>query len=294
MTSISIALLQISSHNDPEINWVKGEVYCRRAQALGADLALFPELWNIGYRLYDPHSSLTLEDWSAQAVSLEHAFVLQYRSLAKALNMAIGLTFLERTPGKPRNTLALIDRRGEIVLTYAKVHTCDFDQEIHLAAGESFPVCNLDFGAGSVRVGAMICYDREFPEPARILMLHGAEIILVPNACEMEVNRSCQLRTRAFENMVGVALANYPTPQNNGHSVAYSGMAFDQNEQPLDMTLVEAGEEEGIWLATFDLEKLRAYREHEVWGNAFRKPHLYHALTQADVTDPFLRARAQR
>ena len=42
---------------------------------------------------------------------------------------------------------------------------------------------------GEVKVGAMICYDREFPESARIMMLKGAELILVPNACPMEINR---------------------------------------------------------------------------------------------------------
>ena len=33
------------------------------------------------------------------------------------------------------------------------------------------------------KLGIMICYDREYPESARILMLKGAEIILVPNDC---------------------------------------------------------------------------------------------------------------
>lgn len=55
----------------------------------------------------------------------------------------------------------------------------------------------------------MICYDREFPESARILMLKGAEIILVPNACDMKPGRINQLSTRAFENMVGLAMTNY-------------------------------------------------------------------------------------
>jgi len=61
----------------------------------------------------------------------------------------------------------------------------------------------------------MICYDREFPESARILMLKGAEIILTPNCCELEQSRLGQFRTRAFENMVGVAMANYAAPQDN-------------------------------------------------------------------------------
>ena len=62
---------------------------------------------------------------------------------------------------------------------YAKVHTCDFGAERALTPGDGFYVTELDTACGLVRVGAMICYDREFPESARILMLKGAELIPV-------------------------------------------------------------------------------------------------------------------
>ena len=97
--------------------------------------------------------------------------------------MAIGITFLEKYEPLPRNTLCLFDRFGNRVLTYAKVHTCDFGDECRLTAGDDFYVADLNTEQGNVKIGAMICYDREFPESARILMLKGAEIILVPNAC---------------------------------------------------------------------------------------------------------------
>jgi len=73
----------------------------------------------------------------------------------------------------------------------------------------------------------MICYDREQPESARILMLKGAEIILTPNACPMEINRLTQLRSRAYENTVGIATVNYPhgQPDCNGRSSAFDGIA---------------------------------------------------------------------
>ena len=56
----------------------------------------------------------------------------------------------------------------------------------------------------------MICFDRAQPESARILMLKGAELILVPNACPMEINSLAQLRGRACENMLAIATCNYP------------------------------------------------------------------------------------
>ena len=192
----------------------------------------------------------------------------------------------------PRDTVALIDRQGEIVLRYAKVHTCDFDLEAACTPGDGFPVCRLNTGHGLVNIGAMICFDREFPESARILMLKGAEVILTPNACELEANRLGQFRARAFENMVGVAMANYGAPQENGHSVAFDGIAFDAQGRSRDMLIVEAGDREDVYLAAFDLDALRAYRQREVSGNAFRRPDHYGLLTSLDVQAPFIRGNA--
>ena len=318
MGTLHIALLQMTScGNDQQANLLKGEAYCRRASAQGADIALFPEMWNIGYTpwsdgLFDASCDLwkapelwsrddaqeeppkAREAWQAQAVGRDSPFVTHFRALARELHMAIGLTYLERWPGAPRNSMSLIDRYGEIALTYAKVHTCDFGpMEAACTEGDDFFVCALDTAQGPVQVGAMICYDREFPESARVLMLKGAEIILIPNACEMEANRTGQLRARAAENMVGVALANYAAPQENGHSVAYSPIAFTQQGTSRNTLVVEAGEDEGIYLASFDLEELRNYRLRETWGNAFRRPHRYGLLTSPEVQPPFIRVNAQ-
>jgi predicted amidohydrolase len=49
MNSITVALLQMTAcGNDQAANRAKGEVFCRRACEMGADIALFPEMWNIG------------------------------------------------------------------------------------------------------------------------------------------------------------------------------------------------------------------------------------------------------
>jgi predicted amidohydrolase len=295
LATIKVALLQMTAcGTDQAANRDKGEAFCRQASAAGADIALFPEMWNIGYTFFDPSQPGARENWQAQAVGRADAFVRHFRALAEELRMAIALTYLECWDGGPRNAMTLIDRHGAMVMTYAKVHTCDFDLEAACTPGDEFYVRSLDTAQGAVSVGAMICYDREFPESARILMLQGAELILVPNACEMEQNRLAQLRARAYEDMAGIALTNYAAPQSNGHSVAFDGVAFDEAETSLDMTLVEAGESEGVYIAEFDMQKIRAYREREVWGNAFRRPHLYGLLTSCQVDPPFVRQEARR
>ena len=312
---ITIALLQMTSiGNDQRANLLKGEDFCRRAHSMGADIALFPEMWNIGYTPYFPKDQEMFDlwrapeqwqdgaisgypalqnarqQWQAQAITLDSQFITHYRMLAKELHMAIAITYLEHWHGAPRNTVSLIDRHGEIILTYAKIHTCDFGaMEAACTPGDDFYVCMLDTEQGEVKIGTMICFDREFPESARILMLKGAELILTPNSCTMEVNRIGQFRARAYENMVGVALANYAAPQEKGHSVAFDPCAFDTQGNSRDTLVIEAGENEGVYLATFDIDLIRAYREREAWGNAFRKPHRYSLLTSLDVEKPFIR-----
>ena len=289
MPDLNIAFLQLTPGRTLEENLQKGLSACRQARALGADIALFPEMWSNGYNIYGRPASA----WTAEAIPADGAFTAAFGHIAKELEMAVGVTLLEKRASGPRNTLVLFDRFGRRVLTYAKVHTCDFDVERYLAPGEDFYVADLDTAAGTVKVGAMICFDREFPESARILMLKGAELILTPNACPMEINRLAQLRGRAYENMLAIATCNYPmgVPDCNGGSSLFDGMAYlPTMEGPRDTCVLQAGEEEGIYLAALDLTQLRQYRASEVHGNAYRHPEKYAILTEAAVRPPFVRA----
>lgn len=285
--TLKIALLQILPTGSIEGNLKKGIEYCRKAKESGADIALFPEMWNTGYHIPDD-----LDILKSSSIPVEGDFIKTFGKLARELNMAIGITLLEEHEPLPRNTICLFDRFGECVYNYAKIHTCDFGDECRLSPGDDFYVADLNTEKGVVKVGSMICYDREFPESARILMLKGAELLLVPNACPMEINRLAQLRARAYENMIAIATCNYPgtQPDCNGHSTVFDGMAYLPDFQSSrDTCIIEAGEEEGIYLAELDLDMLRHYREHEVHGNAYRHPSKYSLLIEEDIKAPFMR-----
>jgi predicted amidohydrolase/streptomycin 6-kinase len=311
MSMLTVGLLQIAAAgNDQAANLARGEAACRRAKQIGADVALFPEMFSVGFApavpldpeapsVYRSPQRWTAEEtpspptpaevWQGLALSTDSPYVRHFRDLARELEMAIALAYLQEWPGLPRNAMSLIDRHGDIVLTYAKVHTCAFSEaEAALTPGDGFPVCVLDTAAGEVVVGAMICYDRVFPESARALMLAGAELILVPNASSMETYRLAQLRSRADENMVALAMANCPGP-GQGHSIAFDGIAYTAEATARDMLVVEAGESEGVYPAVFDLDRLRNHRRRETEGDAFRRPALYGALTGTAQRDPFIR-----
>lgn len=250
--------------------------YMKEAARNHADILLLPECFLTGYQ-FPVSNDRTLTETDAPIAAICRC--------ARENGIGVVLTSFIRGDTGPQDAALVIDRQGIVRMKYVKVHTCDFADERCLENGTAFPVCDFD----GVRLGVMICYDREYPESARILMLNGAEIILVPNDCGTMQPRVQALSTRAYENMTGVAMAN-PNGPNAGNSCAFSPICWDENGNSTDNTLLWADEmTEGLFYASFDLTKLRAYRASEMMGNTFRKVDAYGKLTDGAVCPPFIR-----
>jgi predicted amidohydrolase len=231
------------------------------AKALAAEIVVFPEMYSNGYARFDPDEPLSRARWEARAERLDGEFVAKFREAARLHRLHVVATFLERAAPKPFNAALLIGPDGRSILHHRKVHICDFDTpEVACGRGSGFAVCNIRTGAGPVRVGLMICMDREFPEPARSLSRQGAEIALVPNCCDLATDRECgdvriaQMRGRAFETVMGIAVANYPTPRCDGHSFAVD---------PSGAIIAMADHLPGPVIAEFDLDAIRKWRRGE-------------------------------
>jgi len=297
MNVFQVALVQHKAiPNDSQANLLLGLRYIREAKDLGADIVLFPELWSNGYAEpykgafkdpFDAQYEKERTDWLNEAMDVASEFVKSFQKAAEEFQIGIVMTYLSKGHSAPQNVALVIDKTGNILMKYSKVHTCDFSLEALLENGEEFKVCDFN----GVKLGVMICYDREFPESARVLMLKGAEIILVPNACGMNPARLNQISTRAFENMVGMAMANYPSPL-HGNSCAYSPIVFDDDGRYVDNRIINATDtEESIIMAAFDLDNIRSYREKEAWGNAYRKVVAYKDILDEQVNEPFIRKK---
>jgi len=225
------------------------------------------------------------KEWNGLAIDENSQYIQEFCNIAKKLNIGIVITGYTKGINRPQNSAFVINKNGEILMKYSKVHTCDFADERMLESGDEFKVCDFD----SIKLGIMICYDREYPESARVLMLKGAELILVPNDCGAMLPRVQVLSTRAYENMVGVVMAN-PPRKNAGCSCAFSPIVWDKNGVPIDNTIVLADDKtEGIFIAEYDIEKLRDYRSHEMMGNTYRKVKAYDELLNAEIKEPFKR-----
>ena len=284
MNKLRVALVQQKAvANDIDANLELGLKYIKRAKEKNADIVLFPEMWSNGYNPpydgafdnpFDENHEEERKKWLNEAIKDDSNYVNSFRDIAKKLEIGVVITYLSKSENKPQNTALMIDKTGEILMKYSKVHTCDFSLEALFESGKEFKVCDFN----GVKFGLMICFDREFPESARLLMLKGAEIILVPNACDMNQARINQLSTRAFENMLGVAMANYPKT-GWGNSCAYSPVVFDKYGAYIDNNIITEDDiKEDVIIAEFDLDDIRDYREKEVWGNAYRKIDAYKGL----------------
>ncbi len=279
---------------------LKGIEYCKKAKEMGADIAVFPEMWNTGYEMLfegDLKDQVNISQekvnkWNSKAIENDNEFINKYINLAKELEMAIAITYLEKAEQKPRNTVIIIDRNGNIVLKYSKVHTVDSKMEAYTEPGTEFKTCELDYGKGKVKLGTMICFDRDFPESARILMLQGSEIILVPNACYMSKIRLKQLEVRAYENMVGIVTINYAN--HGGKSSAYSPIVRNVNKHELNSEMLVMNDKEEIKIVQFNMNEIREYRSRETLGDAYRKPYAYEQLVKNNVQEPFIREDSRR
>ena len=128
----------------------------------------------------------------------------------------------ERSGDKYYNAAVLLSPKGEILGTYHKVHINKYESNMGWTNGDRFQVWPCEIDGVSFNLGIMICFDREVPEAARCLAVLGADIIAIPQAtgctCDVPIHRD-QLRVRAYENEVFIAMANWAGPEFKGHSM---------------------------------------------------------------------------
>jgi predicted amidohydrolase len=163
--------------------------------------------------------------------------VTRAKKLAQHLNIYLSIGIAERNGEDRHNSVVVISPAGEIVLHYSKTHCLD---EPFNTPGNTFPVANTDVGV----LGALICYDRRFPEVPRILALKGAQILLIPAYGKDGERNEALLRTRAWENSVWVVYVR----QNQALVINPSGkiIARDKGQgDELVLARIDLGGEQG-------------------------------------------------
>jgi len=220
-------------------NLAKGLRFLEEAARRGSDLVVLPELFATKRTPLEPAEAAEPVPEGEISVALAGA--------ARKHEMYVAGCLYERKGERIYNTVALFDRKGELVGRYHKVHLPKGEDEV-ATPGDGYPVFETDFG----KVGAVVCYDLNFPETVRCLALEGAEIVLWPTMWSEPRAHYADviMRARAMENKVFLVAANYtqkgvdPTAVHFGRSaiIDWDGMA-----------LADTGRREGVATATVDL-----------------------------------------
>lgn len=259
MREVTLGLVMFPSTRwDKSANYQKAERLIRRVAREGAQIVSTHEGFLEGYVVYQEEN--TPARFLEVAEALDGPYVERLRALSDELNIYLAAGLAERDGDRVYNTVILLGPDGQIVGRYRKTHMAHIESRWY-ARGAALSVFDTPFG----KVGIMICYDRQFPEVARLLALQGAEVILNPSwGVYGELNQT-MLRTRAYENRLYLA-----------HVHPFQGLIIN----PLGEVLAAKGTNEEKLVRTVDLDFLqeaRRYKYRDPLGD--RQPELYSPLT---------------
>jgi omega-amidase len=222
-----------------------------------ADLVILPEMWNCPYQtsLFPEYAeeienSPTLEAIS-QAAKKEDVYI-------------VAGSIPEKHDGNIYNSSFIFNPRGEIMGVHRKVHLFDIDvpgkisfkESKTLTAGNQITVVETPL----CKIGICICYDMRFSELLRLMVLEGAELMVVPGAFNLTTGPAHWkplIQVRAVDNQVFMAVAS-PARDLEAEYVAYGhSMVAD----PWGTVLKEAGTDEEIIYSSIDLEMIPKIRQ---------------------------------
>jgi predicted amidohydrolase len=249
-STFRVGLIQMRSGRTPQANMEAAAKLIGEAKTGGADYVQTPEMTNI--------MEMSREKLFAAIVPEENdATLATFRELARALGIFVhvGSLAVRATADKAVNRSFLIDRRGDIVARYDKIHMFDVD----LKGGESYResrsyrpgelavVSDLPWG----RLGLTVCYDLRFPALYRALAEAGATFLAIPSAFTRQTGEAhwhVLMRARAIENGSFVLAAAQGGDHENGRATFGHSLVVD----PWGRVIAEGGSEPGVILADVD------------------------------------------
>jgi predicted amidohydrolase len=249
-STFRVGLIQMRSGRTPQANIDAAAKLIGDAKTGGADYVQTPEMTNI--------MEASREKLFAAIVPEENdATLATFRELARALGIFVhvGSLAVKASADKAVNRSFLIDRRGEIVARYDKIHMFDVD----LKGGESYResrsyrpgelavLSDLPWG----RLGLTICYDLRFPALYRALAEAGATFLAIPSAFTRQTGEAhwhVLMRARAIENGSFVFAAAQGGDHENGRATFGHSLVVD----PWGRVIAEGGSEPGVIFADVD------------------------------------------
>ena len=254
----TVGLIQMRSGRDPQANLNSVLAAIDQAKRAGADYVQTPEMTNILESSRDRLLANIVADENDPTLA-----TLREVARKLSIHIHIGSLAIKASPGKAVNRSFLIDRNGNIVARYDKIHMFDVD----LADGESYRESNT-YRAGELavvadlawgRLGLTVCYDLRFPALYRALAEAGASFFSIPSAFTRQTGEAhwhVLLRARAIENGCFVFAAAQGGKHESGRETFGHSLIVD----PWGRILAEGGTEPGVVMAEIDPAEVAAAR----------------------------------
>lgn len=265
---MKLAITQFSLKADYDSNIAKADSFVEAAVSKGANVVLLPELFEgLYFCQIEDYEKFALAETFADSKTLKH-----YQELAKRLHVVLPISFFERDGNAFFNSLATIDSDGKIVGLYRKSHIptgeC-YEEKFYFSNGDTgFKALKTSSGV----LGAAICWDQWFPEPARIMTLKGAEFLLYPTAIGSEpvLDKDSMphwqnvMKGHAAANIIPVAASNRVGKEDaKNSSMTFLGCSFIADQHG-EIVVSMDRKEEGFRIAEFDLIAIN--QERIGWG----------------------------
>jgi N-carbamoylputrescine amidase len=189
------------------------------------------------------------------------------QDLAKETKMVLIVPlYEEEATGIYYNTAAVIDADGTYLGKYRKTHIPHlggFWEKFYFRPGNlGYPVFDTAVG----KVGVYICYDRHFPEGARMLGLNGAEIVFIPSATSRGLSEHLwriEQTSHAIANGYFVGTINRVGIEEDFGTNDYYGQSYFCNPRGQFVGEVGDAHKEELIVRDLDLDLIREVRD--VW-----------------------------
>lgn len=257
MNRFKVGVCQLQVVDDKKANLSKARRLIGEAARAGSNLVVLPEMFNC------PYQSSLFPVYAEPVPGGETISMLAQAAREEQVYLVGGSIPEKGEYGSVFNTCAVISPEGNILACHRKVHLFDVDLEDGLSFKESETLKAGDeltvVPTSLATLGIGICYDIRFPELARLMVLAGAEVIVLPAAFNRftgPAHWELLLRSRAVDNQVYVIGAS---PALNPQATYYAwgrSMVVD----PWGSILAVAGENETVLYAEIDPARLEQVR----------------------------------
>jgi N-carbamoylputrescine amidase len=289
--TIKLALIQMTCGENLGGNYDKAVAYIGKAASQGANVICTQELFKSRYfpQVVDSDLFGLAEEINASSPTLR-----SLSELARELEVVIVASLFEkRAPGLYHNTAVVLDADGKWLGKYRKMHIPDdplYYEKFYFTPGDlGYKV----FRTRYADIGVLICWDQWFPEAARLTVMSGAELIVIPTAIghsafedkadAITYRDAWQIvqRGHAVANACYLAAINrvgFEESHEGGVGIDFWGRSFvsDPNGQILEQA---AGDKEELLLCSVDLSYVEKVRKSFSFPFRDRRVDSYGGLT---------------